>query len=312
MTTATVLVASWSDGVFVCGPDVPSHELAGELVQGLAPDGRGGALAVVGKHSLQRRSAEGTWTTLATSQADLSCCQATPNGIFVGTDDARLMRLVDGRLEPLPGFDAVDGRETWYAGTAVIDGKVVGPPLGIRSMAASSDGAQLFVNVHVGGIPRSADGGISWQPTIDVATDVHEVRVHPHRPEIVAAAAAVGLCTSRDGGSSWQVETKGLHGKYCSAVAFVGDDILVAASEEHFSAKGAVYRRPIDEPHALVRVAGLPGWLHGIADTHCVFAKDDVVAIVDRQSTLYLSEDAGADWSVRARDLATASGALIL
>jgi hypothetical protein len=312
MTTATVLVASWSDGVFVCEPDARSHELAGEAVRGLAPDGRGGALAVVGKHSLQRRSAEGTWTTLATSQADLSCCQATPNGIFVGTDDARLLRLVDGRLEPLAGFDAVDGRETWYAGTAVIDGRVVGPPLGVRSMAASADGAQLFVNVHVGGIPRSADGGTSWQPTIDVATDVHEVRVHPHRPEIVAAAAAEGLCTSRDGGSSWQVETQGLHGKYCSAVAFVGEDILVAASEEHFSRKGAIYRRPIDQPHALVRVAGLPGWLHGIADTHCVVAKDDLVAIVDRQSTLYLSENAGADWSVRARDLATASSALIL
>jgi hypothetical protein len=267
---------------------------------------------VVDKHSLQHRSVEGEWTTLAISEADLSCCLATPDGVFVGTDDARLMRLVDGRLQPLSGFDRVEGRGTWFAGTAVIEGKVVGPPLGVRSMAASSDAARLFVNVHVGGIPRSTDGGTSWQPTIDVATDVHEVRVHPRRPEIVVAAAAVGLCTSRDGGCTWQVETEGLHGEYCSAVTFSGEDVLVAASEGHFSPKGAVYRRPIDEPRALVRVAGLPAWLHGIADTHCVVATDDVVAIVDRQSTLYLSEDGGANWSARARGLATASGALIL
>jgi len=47
---------------------------------------------------------------------------------FVGTDDARLMRLVGGSLEPLSGFDRVEGRDAWFAGTAVIDGKVVGPP----------------------------------------------------------------------------------------------------------------------------------------------------------------------------------------
>ncbi len=93
MAKATVLVASWSDGLFVCGPDGPSHELAGRTVQCLSPGGRGAALAVVGKHTLQHRSPDGNWTTLATSDADLSCCLATPNDIFVGTDAARVMRL---------------------------------------------------------------------------------------------------------------------------------------------------------------------------------------------------------------------------
>lgn len=307
-----MLVGSWLDGLFVRGPAGSGHELAGQEVRGLAADGSGAALAVVDKHTLQRRSFEGEWTTLASSDADLSCCLKTPGGIFVGTDDARVLRLREGTLEPLTAFDAVAGREIWFAGTAVVDGRTVGPPLGIRSMAASSNGEQLFVNVHVGGIPSSRDAGATWQPTIDLMSDVHEVCVHPRRPGIVAAAAAVGLCVSRDGGSTWQVETDGLHGTYCSAVTFVGDDIFVAASEGHFSAVGAVYQRPIDESCALVRVVGLPNWLHGIADTHCVVAKERAVAVVDSESNLYLSEDGGASWPTRVGGLPPASGALIL
>jgi len=64
----------------------------------------------------------------------------------------------------------------------------------------------LLANVHVGGIPRSVDGGVTWQPTIDIDSDVHEVRAHPKRRGTVVAAAAVGLCTSSDGGATWTVE----------------------------------------------------------------------------------------------------------
>ena len=118
---------------------------------------------------------------------------------------------------------------------------------GIRSITATSDRAVILANVHVGGIARSTDGGVTWQPTIDVDSDVHEVRAHPNRPDIVMAAAAIGLCASRDGGVTWDVEQEGLHASYCSAVAFAGDDVLVAASVDHFARQGAIYRRRVDE-----------------------------------------------------------------
>lgn len=172
-----------------------------------------------------------------TSGLDLASCIAAGNHIYVGTEDARVLRVgEDGALAQLRGFDAVDGRAAWYAGSAIVDGRRMGPPLGIRSMSGTSDGATLLVNVHVGGIPRSTDGGVTWHPTIDIDADVHEVRVHPSRPDIVIAAAAVGLCSSRDGGATWRIEHEGLHARYCSAVAFVGDEVLVAASSDHFAA----------------------------------------------------------------------------
>jgi hypothetical protein len=232
--------------------------------------------------------------------------------IYVGTDDARVLRVADGDFEQLRGFDAVAGRETWYAGSAVIDGQRVGPPLGIRSMTATADGRVLLANVHVGGIPRSADGGVTWHPTIDIDSDVHEVRAHPNRPGIVMAAAAIGLCTSNDGGMTWAVEQTGLHASYCSAVGFTGDDVLVSASADHFAAQGSLYRRRVDGQDALVAVrGGLPAWTNGVVDTGCIATQGSTAGFADRKGNLYISTDAGCNWSRRAHGLPSPSGVLI-
>ena len=312
MTTPTVLVATWDDGLHVIAGATGDRELSGQSVRALAPDGRGGALAIVGR-SLRRRDSSGVWSTLADSELDLSCCVAIGDAIYVGTDDARVLRVdAGGRLEPLRSFDTVPGRDTWYAGTAVVDGRVVGPPLGVRSMTATLDGA-LLVNVHVGGIPRSVDRGATWTPTIDVDADVHEVRAHPSRAGVVMAAAAVGLCTSRDGGATWEIEQAGLHAPYCSAIAFAGDDVLVSAGADPFAPQGAVYRRRLDGPGPLALVGnGLPAWTDGSADTRCIDARGEAIAICDRGGTLYVSMDAGKTWSRRAGGMAGPSSVLIV
>ena len=62
-----VLVATWGDGVFAVGEKGCEHELPGRSVRGLTSDGRDGALAIVDLHTLQRRSADGTWTTIEVS-----------------------------------------------------------------------------------------------------------------------------------------------------------------------------------------------------------------------------------------------------
>jgi hypothetical protein len=139
--------------VFVCTAENRHHELAGQPVGALAPDGHGGALAIVSGHTLRRRAPDGEWITLATSELQLSCCVSVGDVIYVGTDDARVLRVSETcDIEPLRGFEAVAGRDTWYAGSAVIDGQRVGPPLGIRSITVTADRRVLLANVHVGGI----------------------------------------------------------------------------------------------------------------------------------------------------------------
>jgi hypothetical protein len=298
MSAPSILVATWENGLFnVMGRTVRA-ELSGQSVRGLVADGHGGVLAIVGGNSLCRRSADGKWSAVANSESKLSCCVPMGDVVFVGTDDARILRIdPDGTQQVLTGFDRVEGRDKWYAGTAIIDGKVMGPPLGIRSMAASCDGAVLLANVHVGGVPRSSDLGSSWRPTIDVDCDVHQVCAHPSRPEIVIAAAAVGLCISRDAGATWTIEQRGLHAPHCSAVAFGRNDIYVSASIDPFAAQGAVYRRPIDGDGPLLRFgAGMPQWLDGKADTDCIAARDSMIAVIDMSGRLYVSHDDGATW----------------
>jgi photosystem II stability/assembly factor-like uncharacterized protein len=225
-----------------------------------------------------------------------------------------LLRLSDGSgvLEPIDSFDHVAGRDTWFAGSAIVNGQRVGPPLGIRSVAANSNGSILFANVHVGGIPRSMDGGRSWQPTIDINSDVHEVCAHHTDTQIVVAAAAVGLCISRDSGATWTVEREGLHAPHCSAVAISGDDVLFSAAKDPFAAEGRIYRRPLRPDGIMAAVkGGMPEWSEGIVDTGCIAANGSSIVVADRGGNLYVSDDFGRAWSCRSTGLPTPSGVLI-
>ena len=310
----TVLVATWGDGVFVVTGENRDQELAGQMVNALASDGHGGALAIVSGHSLRRRTRDGEWRMLAMSEFNLTCCAPVAGAIYVGTDDARVLRVnAHGDVEELSNFGAVVGRNTWYAGSAVINGQRIGPPLGIRSIASTADGTVLLANVHVGGIPRSMDGGATWTPTIDIDADVHEVCAHPTDPHLVIAAAAIGLCISQDGGATWNVEQGGLHASYCSAVAFLGDDVLVAASADQFATSGAVYRRPVGARGPLMPAGGgLPRWIDGIADTRCIATRGSATAVSDRAGNLYVSTDAGSTWLHRAHGLPPPSSVVIV
>jgi hypothetical protein len=215
-------------------------------------------------------------------------------------------------LEPIDGFDNVAGRDTWFAGSAIVNGQRVGPPLGIRSVAANSNGGILFANVHFGGIPRSMDGGRSWQPTIDIDSDVHEVRAHPTDPDIVVAAAAAGLCISRDSGATWNIEGEGLHAPHCYAVAFAGDDSLVSAASSPFADEGRIYRRPVKLDGSLAAVeGGMPVWTEGKVDTGCIAANGSSIVVADRAGNLYGSDDFGRTWSSRTTRLPTPSSVLI-
>jgi len=308
--TPSILVATWGNGLFRVTGKMVRQELADQSVRSLSADGHGSVLAIVGPHSLCRRSSDGEWTEVAKSEFELSCCVPIGNAVFAGTDDAHILRVdPDGTQQCLTGFDAVAGRDKWYAGGAIVDGKLMGPPLGIRSMAATCDGAVLLANVHVGGIPRSTDSGLTWRPTIDIDSDVHQVCAHPTRPEIVIAAAAAGLCVSRDAGATWAIEQQGLHAHHCSAVAFGRNDIFVSASTDPFATQGAVYRRQIDSNGPLQPLGGgMPNWLNGKADTNCIATRDSMIAVIDWSGSLYVSHDDGASWAYSVDGLTAPSG----
>ncbi|HEY7104811.1 MAG TPA: hypothetical protein VH986_00255 [Acidimicrobiia bacterium] len=276
--------------------------LEGHRVAGLTPGADGAWLAIVDEREVWQHASDGVWTALSTSDANLSSIVSIAGVVFAGTYDARLLRLDGDRLQPVEAFDHISNRDDWHQ---------VGPPLNVRSMTATSDGQVLLANVHVGGIQRSTDLGASWQPTIEVDADVHEVRAHPTDPAVVMAAAAVGLCTSTDAGETWEVCTDGLPMTYARAVAFIDDDVLLSISDGPRAARASIYRRPV-AGGALERVDdGLGDQLQGNVDTRCLATGKGHAALADGRGDVWRSERGVEHWERIASGLPSVAGVAV-
>jgi hypothetical protein len=255
--------------------------LEGHRVEAFTPGTGGAWLAIVDRREVWQHGTDGSWTPLAKADVDLTAVAATGSSVFAGTLDARVLRVVpeSGAIEALDGFDAAPGRDSWHA---------VGVPLQVRSMSATVDGA-LLVNVHVGGIPRSIDGGTTWQPTLAVDDDVHQVLAHPTRAEIAVAAASAGLCRSTDGGATWHSTTDGMEMSYARGVAIVGDDVVVSVSDGPWTERSAVYRASVDGGPVEKVTGGLPEHLSGNIDTRCIASDGTKIALADGQGDVWQS-----------------------
>lgn len=258
----------------------------------------GDAWAIARRRTIARRDASGAWTDLAELDVhDLTCVLPTPSGVFAGADGAHLLLLEDGSLRRVEAFEAIEGRDGWFTPWG-------GPPA-VRSMAADLAG-RLHVNVHVGGIPRSTDGAATWEPTIEIETDIHQVIAHPSEPDTILAAGAVGLVVSQDGGASWTIEADGLHSTYARAVAVAGETVLLSASNGPRGGRAAVYRVTLDGDRRFERcVDGLPEWFGANIDSGWLVADGSTVAFGTGDGDVFVSDDEGGRWRKAAGDLPT-------
>lgn len=267
-------------------------ELSGHPVTALTHDD-GSTLALVDRRQVWRVAEAHAELVVESPSPELrlTCLASTAEGVLTGTTEARLFRLTDDQLQAVESFDDAPGRRAWHTPWG-------GPP-DVRSIAVDDSGA-YYVNVHVGGILRSADAGESWEPTIDLNADVHEVTTVPKATGRVFAATARGLAETRDAGETWEFGVKGLHASYCRAVAISEDNVLVSSSVGPSGGYAALYRRPLSvgADEAFQRCSnGLPTWQPGNIDTGTVAAASSTVAFGTALGDVYLSEDAGTSWS---------------
>jgi hypothetical protein len=272
-------------------------------VRGLmAPEGRAGldgsvtALHVDDDHiwvltdrrHLHRFGAHGTELVASLDHADGRCVTRHHGVVWIGGAHAQLWRVNGDRILEVPTFRAAPTSDQWYTPWG-------GPP-DVFSMA--SDGRHLYVSVHVGGILRTTDGG-SWEPTIDLHDDVHQVAVGPDGT-VWAATGRRGLAESRDLGATWTYHTDGLHARYALAVAAGDGGPLVAVSSGHAGRDGAVYRLVQGR---LERVHGLPDDMHGAIGPRqlAAFGVHAVTALPN--GDVYVSDDGGDVWHRALADL---------
>ena len=299
-----VLVGTEQGGVAVSDDGTVRAELDG-TARALSTDGPRGCWAALDGDSLARRDPEGRWTRWRLDvEAPITAVLPIGGAALVGTAAGRLWSVTAGDAAPFTGFDRVAGRGDWHAGGSRA-------PY-VRSLSATVDDGAWLASVHVGGIPRSTDGGASWDPTVDGDVDVHQVRAHPLESATVMAAAAVGLLESHDGGATWSSpSTHGLHATYLRAVAFAGGAVLVSASDGPRGHRAALYRRPHGASAFERCQVGLPEWLPGIVDTGALDARGSDVAAGTGES-LFASEDSGESWRILASGLPSVRGVALV
>ena len=281
------------------GGSVGPVQLSGRSVAAVVRDGP--ELWAIVDRSEVWYAPEADWRRVATLEGHEATCIAMTDALHVGSSEARLFRLSDGTFEPVLAFDDAPGREDWYTPWG-------GPPA-TRSMSEWGD--DVYVNVHVGGILHTGDHGRTWNPTIDIDADVHQVAT---TRTLVLAACAGGLATSVDRGSTWTMRSDGLEAPYSRAVVVCGDTVLVSASDGPRGGRAAVYRGDLDAGPFERCTAGLPGWFDGNIDTFHLDALNDgsFAAFATSDGRLFGSEDAGSTWRELASDLGAVQHILVL
>jgi hypothetical protein len=274
--------------------------LTGKSLTALAVDGPR-EWAIVDGRTLWEGGVGSPWRERATIEGPAATClAATPGGLLIGTEEAHLLRLDGGALASIESFEAIEGRDAWYTPW--------GDPADVRSISVARDGT-LYVNVHVGGVARSRDGGRTWAPTVDIESDVHQVLAHPTRSETVLAATAEGFGVSRDAGGSWRFITAGMHAHYLRAVTVSGDTVLVSASTGPGGRRAALYRTRLDAEAAFDRCTdGLPSWFGDNVDTGCLAAAGALVACGTEDGHVFRSVDGGQRWVLVAKGLPPITG----
>ncbi|MGH2788264.1 MAG: WD40/YVTN/BNR-like repeat-containing protein [Actinomycetota bacterium] len=302
MSAAPVIAVGTTDGIWFPGTDQPT-EFAGRNVAQLRST-NAVLWAVVDGRTVARRGPSGGWESIAeVADLRLNCVLPLGDGVLVGTSSAHLLEISGGVIERLQTFDAAPGRDQWFTPWG-------GAP-DVRSIDADDD--RIYVNVHVGGILRSDHQLESWDPTLDINADVHEIHVVPRRTDLLLAACSWGLAVSTNGGDSWSFLADGMHAHYCRAVVAVGDFALVTAALGPRGGQGAVYRCPLDKPEALEKCErGLPAWFDDNIDTGCVAARDELAVLGSADGRVFASEDAGATWSEVASGLPEIRGVALV
>lgn len=279
-------------------------EFSGKMVGGLSSETDGACLAVVDGNEIWRRDAAGNWSLFRKSAEPLVALAFLDGLVLAATTQPGLLSISkSGETRKIEGFDQVEGRSDWFQ---------QGPPLHIRSLTVTADGSAIMAAVHVGGIPRSADRGMTWAPTVPIMDDVHEVRADKKLANVVAAATAYGLCASQDGGANWTTFSDGLEVTHGLSVAMLAGEVIFSVQEDPFAKRSQVWRWKHGERTIEQVRDGLPEWQNGKIDTCQMAAGDGRAAFVDGGGNLWLSDKGSMGWNCIAAGVPYPLGVLIV
>jgi photosystem II stability/assembly factor-like uncharacterized protein len=245
-----------------------------------------------------------------------------PDVVYAGVEDAALFRSADGGLswDELPGLRGHGSGPQWQPGAGGMCLHTI--------LLDPVDPLRMTVAISAAGAFRTDDGGRTWlpinqglqsegipDPDAEVGHCVHNLAMHPARPETLFMQKHWDVMRSDDAGGRWREISGDLPSDFGFPIdvhAHEPDTIYVVpitSDSEHFPPEGKlrVYRSRTggDEWEPLTR--GLPQqhcYVNVLRDAMAVDALDDCgVYFGTTGGQVYVSADAGDNWEPIVRDL---------
>jgi photosystem II stability/assembly factor-like uncharacterized protein len=245
-----------------------------------------------------------------------------PDTVYAGVEDAALFRSVDGgqTWQELPGLREAKGH-LWQpgAGGMCLHTILLHPDLPDR----------IVIAISAAGAFRTDDAGQTWRPVnrglrseyelpdpdADVGHCVHNIAMHPARPDVLFMQKHWDVMRSDDAGGSWQEVSGNLPSDFGFPIAVHAHEpdtvyvVPIKSDSEHFPPEGKlrVYRSRTGGNEWEALTEGLPQrdcYVNVLRDAMSVDALDPCgVYFGTTGGQVYASADAGDSWTPIVRDL---------
>jgi BNR/Asp-box repeat len=247
---------------------------------------------------------------------------ADPDTVYAGVEDAALFRTIDGgqTWQELSGLREHDSGSSWQPGAGGMCLHTI--------IQHPSDPGRLFVAISAAGVFRTDDAGKTWRPTnrglhsegipnpnAEVGHCVHNLALHPSRPDVLFMQKHWDVMRSDDAGESWHEISGDLPTDFGFPIdvhAHEPDTIYVVpikSDSEHYPLDGKlrVYRSRTSGNEWEPLTKGLPQrdcYVNVLRDAMAVDSLDSCgVYFGTTGGQVYASADAGDSWAPIVRDL---------
>ncbi|EHR51856.1 BNR/Asp-box repeat protein [Saccharomonospora marina XMU15] len=245
-----------------------------------------------------------------------------PDTVYAGVEDAALFRSVDGgwTWQELPGLRRHDSASSWQPGAGgMCLHTIVQDP---------RDAGRLFVAISAAGAFRTDDAGESWRPInkglrsdgipdtdAEVGHCVHNLAMHPQRPDVLYMQKHWDVMRTDDGGETWHDIGGNLPTDFGFPIdvhAHEPDTVYVVpikSDSEHFPIDGSlrVYRSRTGGHEWEPLTEGLPQrdcYVNVLRDAMAVDTLQECgIYFGTTGGQVYVSPDSGAHWTPIVRDL---------
>jgi hypothetical protein len=245
-----------------------------------------------------------------------------PDVVYAGVEDAALFKSSDGGMswDELSGLRGHGSGPQWQPGAGGMCLHTI--------LLDPTDPLRMSVAISAAGAFRTDDGGGSWQPInqglhsegipdseAEVGHCVHNLAMHPARPDTLFMQKHWDVMRSDDAGGSWREISGNLPSDFGFPIdvhAHEPDTIYVVpitSDSEHFPPEGKlrVYRSRTGGDEWEPLTAGLPQqhcYVNVLRDAMAVDALDECgVYFGTTGGQVYASADAGERWAPIVRDL---------